>query len=120
MKDHCQPGERLLLVVQDPTYELGQGIPPAQHQHGSVRRLTHDGHEIEVHTHYRVVIDGKEYPDPFHVMNDGTVTYHGLPQYQTASAVDLVKRIVDELLADEPRPIGESSDRHHGDRGGSH
>ena len=114
MKDRAEPDHRLLLVANDHEYDPTQGIPPAKHEHGSVRKLSHAGREIEIHTHYRVVIDGQEFPDPFHVLNDGSVSYHGLPQYSTSSAVDLVKRIVDELLGDDPPPIGDDDEALHG------
>ncbi|MFT7649086.1 MAG: hypothetical protein ACI8Y4_003843 [Candidatus Poriferisodalaceae bacterium] len=106
MEGNADLDDQLLLIVRDPTYDVTQGIPPAAPEHGSIRRLTRDEHDIEIHTHYKIVIDGEEFPDPFHVMNNGSVSYHGLPQYSTTSAVDLVKRIVDELIDEEPPPIG--------------
>lgn len=108
-------------------YDLTEGIPPAGHDHGSVRRVEHAGHRLEIHTHYRIFIDGAEFPDPIHVADDGTVHYHGIPQYSAPSAVDLVKVIAERLEEGEPPPlIGEpqpdhdhhTHDHHH--QGGSH
>jgi hypothetical protein len=57
------------------------------------------------------------------VADDGTVHYHGIPQYSAASAVDLVKVIAERLVEGEPPPlIGEpqpdhdhDNDDHHGE-----
>ena len=108
-------------------HDVTEGIPPAAHDHGSVRRVEHAGHSLEIHTHYRIFTDGQEFPDPIHVADDGTVHYHGIPQYSAPSAVDLVKVIAERLEEGEPPPlIGEpqpdhdhhNHDHHH--QGGGH
>ena len=65
------------------------------HGHGGVRRFTHRGHEVEIATHYRVTIDGEPWDQHLAVLPDGSVTYHGLPQYATASAVELLRTVID-------------------------
>jgi hypothetical protein len=73
---------------------------PDEHDHGhgadgSVRRFEYRGHEVEIVTHYEVTIDGEPWPGQIAVQLDGTVTYHGLPQYVVPSAVDLVRGVID-------------------------
>lgn len=73
--------------------EDGQG-----HDHatdGSVREFTHRGHAVSVVTRYEVTIDGEPWEQQIHVQNDGSVSYHGLPQYVVPSAVDLVRGVID-------------------------
>jgi len=66
------------------------------HGHGEgARRFTHRGHEVEIVTHYRVTIDGEPWEQHVEVLDDGSVTYHGLPQYAIPSAVDLIRRLID-------------------------
>jgi hypothetical protein len=74
----------------------GHGQPAATHGHGEgVRRFTHRGHEIEVVTHYEVTIDGKRWDQHVEALDDGSVAYHGLPQYAIPSAVDLIRKVID-------------------------
>ena len=77
-------------------YDITEGIPPTAHDHTSVRRVEHAGHRLEIHTHYRILIDGQEFPDPIQVSDDGTVHYHGIPSTVPPSAVDLVKLIAEQ------------------------
>jgi hypothetical protein len=68
----------------------------ATHGHGEdVRRFTHRGHEVEIVTRYEVAIDGEPWDQHLEVLVDGSVTYHGLPQYAVPSAVDLVRKVID-------------------------
>jgi hypothetical protein len=72
--------------------------PPATHGHGhgeGVRRFTHRGHEVEIVTRYEVTIDGELWDQHVEVLDDGSVTYHGLPQYAIPSAVDLIRKVID-------------------------
>jgi hypothetical protein len=124
MTDVQPSGDELLEKLRG-GYDLTEGIPPAAHEHSSVRRVEHAGHRLEIHTHYRILIDGQEFPDPIHVADDGTVHYHGIPQYSAASAVDLVKVIAERLVEGEPPPlIGEPHAEHehhnHDHHGGGH
>jgi hypothetical protein len=66
------------------------------HGHGAaVRRFTHRGHDVEIVTHYAVTIDGRAWDRHLGVLDDGSVTYHGLPQYAVPSAVDLLRAVID-------------------------
>jgi hypothetical protein len=76
------------------------GNHPSGHGHhgdhgGGVRRFEYRGHEVEIATHYEVTIDGNRWEGDLAVLDDGTVTYHGLPQYAVPSAVDLLRAVID-------------------------
>jgi hypothetical protein len=112
MTEYQSSGDELVEKLRR-GYDLTEGIPPTAHDRSSVRRVEHAGHRLEIHTHYRILIDGQEFPDPIHVADDGTVHYHGIPQYSAPSAVDLVKVIAERLDEGEPPPlIGEPQPRH--------
>ena len=106
--------------------DIAGGIPPSELDHGapgesrSVRSAEYAGRMIRVETTYRIYFDDQLFPDPIHVNDDGSVHYHGLPQYSVPSAVELCKLIVDHLSEGPPPPlIGEGDgppDGHdHGD-----
>lgn len=92
------------------------GLPgPDLHGHGghdesgpaavgptSVRTAYHKGHEIRIETTYNVTIDGRKLDTGLEVLDNGTVHYHGLPQYAVPSAVDLIKRIIDYFGTEPP------------------
>jgi hypothetical protein len=66
------------------------------HGHGNgARRFEYRGHRVEIVTRYEVTIDGEPWPGQMAVRLDGTVTYHGLPQYAVPSAVDLLHGVID-------------------------
>lgn len=62
---------------------------------GSVRSFTHAGHKVSITTIYEIVIDGKPFAGTLGVGENGQVHCHSLPNYQTASAVDMVKYLID-------------------------
>ena len=76
-----------------------EGDHGAGHGHhgggGSVRRSEYRGHDVEIVTRYEVKIDGDRWGGDLAVQDDGTVTYHGLPQYAVPSAVDLLQAVID-------------------------
>ncbi|HEX2212039.1 MAG TPA: hypothetical protein VHH12_00950 [Mycobacterium sp.] len=74
----------------------GHHQPAATHGHGTgVRRFTYRGREVEIVTRYEVTIDGEPWNQHLEVLQDGSITYHGLPQYAVPSAVDLIQRVID-------------------------
>jgi hypothetical protein len=74
----------------------GDDQPAATHGHGEgVRRFTHRGHAVEIVTRYEVAIDREPWDQHLEVLDDGSVTYHGLPQYAVPSALDLVRKVID-------------------------
>jgi hypothetical protein len=102
----------LLAPLVAEGHDISGGIAPQPHHHGgtpgesvSVRVVEHGGHRIRIETTYRVFIDDQLFPDEIHVSNDGTVHYHGLPQYSVPSAVELGKLIVDRMSVGEVPPL---------------
>ena len=94
------------------TYDLGSAVDPhrlaarakgnfpttpeAGHDHAvSVRRVEYQGHAIRIETTYRITIDGEPVGGHILVGNDGRVHYHSIPNQEFASAVDMVKRVID-------------------------
>lgn len=95
--------------------EGGQGLPAAHghgmhggHDHGdpetaaSVREATHHGHKIRIETTYKITIDAKPLEGHMEVLDNGSVHYHGLPNYAVPSAVDLVKLVIDHFGTEPP------------------
>jgi hypothetical protein len=109
-------------------------LAQAGHEHGgdaraSVRRATHDGHEIVVRTTYEITVDGEPFDVHMNVDNAGRVHYHGLPTRDFASVIDLVAKVIDAFPgeftpADPHHPEGHSGghEEHGGDgeQGGGH
>ncbi|PPD43282.1 MAG: hypothetical protein CTY15_10410 [Methylocystis sp.] len=69
-------------------------------QAGSERSFEHAGHKVTIATTYEVRVDGKPLAAPLGVDEAGQVHCHSLPNYQTASAVDMVKYLID-IFPDE-------------------
>lgn len=74
------------------------------HDHATpaVRVAIHKGHQIEVRTTYEVRVDGKKVAMPFAPDQDGSVAYHAIPNLAFASAMDLVRCVIDTFPADFP------------------
>ena len=68
----------------------------------SVREAVHRGRHIVVKTHYDITIDGKPLGAHLGVSDDGSVHYHGLPNYAFASMMDLVRKVIDASGAELP------------------
>jgi hypothetical protein len=86
------------LAGEEPAHDHGHGHehPAPAHGHGDgVRRFAYRGHEVEIVTRYEVTIDGQPWNQHVEVLPDGSVTYHGLPQYAVPSAVDLLRTVID-------------------------
>jgi len=73
------------------------------HDSTSVRAAEHNGHTIEIITTYELRINGEALTGHLGVNADGTVHYHGVPNYATESAIDLAKQIVDSFPDDYAR-----------------
>lgn len=84
--------------------------PPHHHGHGeddaveTVREDDYQGRHIVIRTRYRIEVDGKAFAAPMTLDNAGQVHCHSLPNYQFASAVDMVKRLIDIFPDDFPEP----------------
>jgi hypothetical protein len=105
--------------------------PPAgtQAHHGPVQTVREDeyhGHRIVVRTTYEIEVDGRPVSGHLGVANDGRVHYHPTPNLSYASAVDLVKSLID-IFPDDFEP-GDGHPDHpdhpdhlgHPGRGGGH
>ena len=92
----------------------------------SVREATYRGHHIAIRTTYRIEVDGRPILGHMGVTNDGQVHYHPIPNLGFASAVELVKQLIDTFPEDfeagaapaEPDP-GHTHMHGHGDMGES-
>jgi len=74
-----------------PAYVASHGM----HDATSVRELTHNGHQVRIITTYRVEVDGKPAGMHLSVDEDGQVYTHATPFVTYASAVDLMKQVMD-------------------------
>jgi hypothetical protein len=75
----------------------------AEHEKGqfqSVREIEYKGHKIAIYTQYEIRVDGRPFTGHVYVDNSGKVSAHALPNYSFASAVDLIKKIIDEFPDD--------------------
>ena len=69
--------------------------PHGKHEDTSVREITHNGHNIKIITTYRVEVDGKPAAMHLSVDEDGQVYTHAIPFITYASAIDLMKEVMD-------------------------
>jgi hypothetical protein len=78
--------------------------PEGAHTHPgpveTVREHDYDGHRIVVRTTYQIEVDGRPVSGHLGVANDGRVHYHPVPNLSYASAVDLVKSLIDTFPED--------------------
>jgi hypothetical protein len=72
-----------------------QAQKPAHAHPESVREAEYKGHRIVVRTTYHIEVDGQMLTGHFAVSNDGQVHYHPVPNISFASAIDLVKQLID-------------------------
>lgn len=68
----------------------------------STREAEHRGHHIVIRTRYEIEVDGRPLTGHVAVDNDGQVVCHALPNYTFMSAVDLVKKLIDEYPEEFP------------------
>lgn len=95
----------------------GTGLGHGDHEAElvSIREVNHGEHKIVIKTTYEVSVDGVPLATHLHVLNDGSLHSHALPNYMFLSAVDLVKKIID-LFPDDFTSIQSG----HGHGGHSH
>jgi hypothetical protein len=75
----------------------------------SVRETDYKGHHIKIRTTYRIEVDGKPVTAHIGVTQDGRVHYHPIPNASYASAIDMVKRLIDFF----PSGVGTAPNGHH-------
>ena len=61
----------------------------------SVREADYHGHHIVVRTSYEIEVDGQMVMGHMGVTKDGKVHYHPIPNMAFASAIDMVKKLID-------------------------
>ena len=66
----------------------------------STREVTYKGHHIVIRTTYQIEVDGLGIRGHMDVTNDGQVHYHAVPNLSFASAVDMVKQLIDTFPDD--------------------
>ncbi len=92
----------------------------------SIREAEYEGRTIRIRTEYTIEVDGKPIHGHLAVTDDGHIHYHAVPNYSFSSAIDLVKRLIDEYPEEFPtgkkRKQRKTSDDHdeHDDHGGHH
>lgn len=74
----------------------------------TIREADYEGHHIVVRTTYRIEVDGMPVTGHMGVTDDGNVHYHPIPNMSFASALDMVKRLIDvfpdEFIAAKDKP----------------
>ena len=79
------------VKTQFPTYI----IPHGGHEATAVREFAHRGHLVKIFTTYRVEVDGHPIGAQLSVDEDGRVYTHATPFVTYASAIDLMKAVID-------------------------
>jgi len=104
---------------------------PSEHEHGggenieTVREDDYEGRHIVIRTTYHIEVNGKPFQGQLALDNEGRVHCHALPNYQFASAVEMVQRLIDIFPEDFPaqpgvgRGTGGHGDGHGAGHGGS-
>jgi hypothetical protein len=95
-------------AVVERVAELAPGLQQQGHEHGhghagameTTREATYRGHHIVIRTTYQIEVDGKPLTGHMGVSDDGQVHYHAVPNIGFASAVDMVKQLVDTFPDD--------------------
>ncbi|HYO99609.1 MAG TPA: hypothetical protein VER76_05425 [Pyrinomonadaceae bacterium] len=79
------------------------------HSHGgdgsieTSREDDYEGHHIEIQTTYKIKVDGEILQAPIGLDNEGNLHCHSLPNYQFTSAIDMVRRLIDNFPEDFKR-----------------
>ena len=101
--------ERAREKIIDMKDRLGEAAPgdgdisdAGDHPMVSVREAMHNGKHIVVKTRYEVTVDEKPLGAHLRVADNGSVHYHGLPNYAFASMMDLVRKVIDASEAELP------------------
>ena len=101
---------------------------PDHHVHGSggsietLREDDYEGHHIVIRTTYQIEVDGQVLQGPLGLDNEGNLHCHALPNYQFASAIDMVKRLIDNFPEDfkSKKGGGKKTGGHTGGHAGAH
>lgn len=85
---------------------------PHHHGNTTVREVTYRTHTIRVVTSYDIEVDGQPVTGHLLVTNEGSVHYHAIPNQEFASALDMVKRMIDLAPDQFPDPSGDVTHHH--------
>jgi hypothetical protein len=66
----------------------------------TVREDDYKGRHITVRTTYEIEVDGQPVTGHVNVSNGGEVAYHGLPNMKFDSAIQLVRKLIDQFPED--------------------
>lgn len=103
--------DEIKQFLKQDAFDFPPGCDPDHdgHSHGgsytSVRTVEYHGKHIEIHTTYKILVDGKPMHTGAMPLNDGKVHSHDLPQYAFNSAIDMAKALID--LSEKPLPHDE-------------
>lgn len=93
--------------------DMSHGGDHGDHPMESVREAIHRGKHIVVKTRYEITVDREPLGSQLGVSDDGSVHYHGLPNYAFASMMDLVRKVIDASGAELPEDkIGTAGGEH--------
>jgi hypothetical protein len=104
--------DALRAVLADNADELRTAGQHHDHRMASVRRVRYKGHDIVVRTTYEITIDGEPFDTHLTVDNSGRVHYHGLPTRDFGSAIDLMRKVIDQFSDFADRPGGGDEHEH--------
>ncbi|HTJ54869.1 MAG TPA: hypothetical protein VL380_05585 [Nitrosospira sp.] len=82
-----------------------------EHQHPTsetIREADYEGHHIVIRTTYQIEVDGKPVTGHMGVTDDGKVHYHPVPNISFASALDMVKQLIN-IFPDDFNHIADKS-----------
>ena len=101
------------------TPRIQQSQSPGHGDAHSVREADYKGHHIVIQTTYHIEVDGIPVNGHLGVTDDGRVHYHPVPNVSFASAIDMVKRLID-VFPDDFEPGGSRPEPHpHAGHGGA-
>ncbi len=94
-----------LIAYSSKQLKAGKPVTAGHAEHDkrpfqSVREVDYKDHKITIYTQYEIRVDGKPLGGHIYVDNSGKVSAHALPNYSFVSAVDLVKKMIDEFPND--------------------
>lgn len=105
---HTEHNNHTTDLISD-TYKLLKDGKPVGMDHGhqndtieSIREDDYKGHHIKIQTSYKITIDNKPIKGHITVDNKGRLHTHAMPTYMFNSAVDMIKKLIDNCPSDFP------------------
>lgn len=127
-ENNFQLPEHSLLAELDPLEQahsqpdwIKENHPDYIESHGShhdpltsVRKFTHQGHEVKITTTYRIEIDGVDIQPHALVDNEGNLFSHVMPFETYGSAPELIKTLLDRFPEFFAKLKADAEDNHSG------